>query len=432
MKIVVIGSGGREHAIGHQLARSSRVQEVISCPGNPGLQRLGSCWTDLDPLKDTESFIHRCRDEQIDHVVIGPEAPLVAGLADRLRAAGIRAFGPSAAAARLEGSKAYSKEFMERHRIPTAAHRTITDVRDLPAALDQLPDQVVVKASGLAAGKGVIVCDDRQQAMVAATAMLVENSFGESGKTVVLEERMRGPEVSVLAVAHGTDALVLPTAQDHKPLLDGNLGPNTGGMGAFCPGTIIDAADLDIIRRDVIEPTLQGLCSDGIEYSGVLYAGLMMTESGPRVLEYNCRLGDPETQPVLSRLTSDFTEILEATAEGAPSSASVSWDPRASLCLVLASEGYPAAPRKGQQIRGEVFSEIDDPVQVFHAGTVADGDQINVSGGRVLGVTALGNSLEEARTLAYERAEKIAFDGKIYRGDIGTYQEVRNKTESME
>lgn len=432
MKVVVLGAGGREHAICWQLARSPRIREVIACPGNPGIEKLGSCWVDCDPIGSTAAFIQRCLAEKVDHVVVGPEAPLVAGVADRIREAGIPCFGPGAAAAQLEGSKAYSKDFMHRHRIPTSAYRTISSVADLDAALDALPEQVVVKASGLAAGKGVIVCDDRSQAHLAATGMLSGATFGESGKTVVIEERMFGPEISVLVVVKGTDYLLLPPAQDHKPLLDGNQGPNTGGMGAFCPGTIIDASDLDIISRDVIEPTLHGLCSDGIEYSGVLYAGLMMTESGPRVLEYNCRLGDPETQPVLSRLTSDFTEILEATAEGTPSSASVSWDPRASLCLVLASDGYPAAPRKGQQISGEVFSEIDDSVQVFHAGTIADGDQITVSGGRVLGVTALGNSLEEARNLAYERAEKIVFDGKIYRGDIGTYQEVRNKTESME
>ena len=432
MKVVVLGAGGREHAICWQLARSPRIREVIACPGNPGIEKLGSCWVDCDPIGSTAAFIQRCLAEKVDHVVVGPEAPLVAGVADRIREAGIPCFGPGAAAAQLEGSKAYSKDFMHRHRIPTSAYRTISSVADLDAALDALPEQVVVKASGLAAGKGVIVCDDRSQAHLAATGMLSGATFGESGKTVVIEERMFGPEISVLVVVKGTDYLLLPPAQDHKPLLDGNQGPNTGGMGAFCPGTIVDASDLDIIRRDLIEPTLHGLCSDGIEYSGVLYAGLMMTESGPRVLEYNCRLGDPETQPVLSRLTSDFTEILEATAEGTPSSASVSWDPRTSLCLVLASDGYPAAPRKGQQISGEVFSEIDDSVQVFHAGTIADGDQITVSGGRVLGVTALGNSLEEARNLAYERAEKIVFDGKIYRGDIGTYQEVRNKTESME
>ncbi|MDE0961203.1 MAG: phosphoribosylamine--glycine ligase [Planctomycetota bacterium] len=420
MKVVVIGSGGREHAICWQLARSPRVSEVFACPGNPGMKKIARCWPDCDPIASLDAFIERCKAQQIDHVVIGPEAPLVAGVADRLRSAGIPTFGAGAAAARLEGSKAYSKQFMERHQIPTADHRTIDRIEDLEAALDALPPQVVVKASGLAAGKGVIVCDDRQQARQAATAMLVEDSFGESGRVVVIEERMHGPEVSILAIVDGTDALLLPTAQDHKPLLDGNRGPNTGGMGAFCPGTAIGPSDLDAIRRTIIEPTLEGLVADQIHYSGVLYAGLMMTASGPRVLEYNCRLGDPETQPVLLRLTSDFADILEATADHSPSSASVTWDPRPALCLVLASEGYPAAPRSGQELQGDFYSDLDSPVQVFHAGTRHDGDRCVVSGGRVLGITALGDSLAQARDQAYEKANQIHFEGKIFRQDIGS------------
>ena len=236
---------------------------------------------------------------------------------------------------------------MERHRIPTAAHRTIQSIDELEPALDELPEQVVVKASGLAAGKGVIVCDDRTEADAAARAMLSGESFGEAGKTVVIEERLFGPEVSVLAVVRGTDALLLPPAQDHKPLLDGNLGPNTGGMGAFCPGNIVGPEELAQIRTEVFEPTLEGLVADGVEYSGVLYAGLMWTQAGPRVLEYNCRLGDPETQPVLMRMQGDFADILEATAGDGPSGVSITWDDRTALCLVLASEGYPSAPHKG-------------------------------------------------------------------------------------
>lgn len=433
MKIVVIGSGGREHAICLLLARSPRVHQVICCPGNPGTELLGPRWQDIDPISEPAGFIQRCIEEQIDHVVVGPEAPLVAGVADRIREAGLPCFGPGAAAAQLEGSKAYSKEFMNRHRIPTSAHRTVDAVEDLDAALEALPEQVVVKASGLAAGKGVIVCNDRSEAHRAASEMLSGASFGDSGKTVVIEERMFGPEVSVLIVVKETDYLVLPTAQDHKPLLDGNLGPNTGGMGAFCPGTIVGPVELTEIQEQIIEPTLEGLAADGIEYSGILYVGLMMTESGPRVLEYNCRLGDPETQPVLMRLKSDFADILEATAEDGPSAVSVEWDTRPALCLVLASDGYPAAPRKGQVIEGDLYSSVDDDIQVFHAGT-ANGDDGSciVSGGRVLGVTALADSLEEARSLAYERASRIQFDGKVCRGDIGTYQESLDRSESME
>ncbi|MGE4618537.1 MAG: phosphoribosylamine--glycine ligase [Planctomycetota bacterium] len=432
MKVVVIGSGGREHAICWQLARSPRVSEVIACPGNPGISKIASCWPESDPLRSTEAFIQRCLAENIDHVVVGPEAPLVAGVADRVREAGIPCFGPGVAAARLEGSKAHSKDFMERHRIPTSAYQTIEHADQIEAALDALPEKVVVKASGLAAGKGVIVCDDRSQATEAARGMLSGESFGDSGKTVVIEERLFGPEVSVLAVVRGTDALLLPPAQDHKPLLDGNQGPNTGGMGAFCPGNIVGASEIDEIRRSVIEPTLEGLVSDGVEYSGVLYAGLMMTKSGPRVLEYNVRLGDPETQPVLMRMQSDFAEILEATAGDGPSSASVSWDPRSALCLVLASDGYPATPSKGQIIEGEIYSDLDDDVQVFHAGTstASDGTCV-VSGGRVLGVTALADSLEEAKKRAYEKASEINFAGKIHRSDIGTYQEKSNRAKSL-
>jgi phosphoribosylamine--glycine ligase len=422
MKIVVVGSGGREHAIALQLARSPRVSQVISAPGNPGMARLGACWPALTPSNFAE-FVQRCRDESVAHVVIGPEAPLVDGLADLLRAAGIPCFGPNSQGAMLEGSKAFAKDFMQRHGIPTARSSTLDREDQIDAALADLPERVVVKASGLAAGKGVILCDDHQQAAEVTRGMLQGALFGESGRTVVIEEMMEGPEVSILAVVNGMDALLLPPAQDHKPLGDGNTGPNTGGMGAFCPGTFTTPEDLDLVRRTIVEPSLEGLVKDGIDYSGVLYVGIMWTQEGPRVLEYNCRLGDPETQPVLLRMKSDLVDLLEATSTSGPSSASIQWDPRSALCLVLASDGYPDSPRKGQVIEGDLFSEVDDDVQVFHAGTRLDeSGNVAVSGGRVLGVTALGDDLEEARNRAYARADQIHFDGKIHRTDIGEYR----------
>lgn len=422
MKIVVVGSGGREHAIALQLARSPKVSEVISAPGNPGMSRLGRCWAGVSKSNFSE-FVQRCSEESVAHVVIGPEAPLVDGLADMLRAAGIPCFGPAAKGAMLEGSKAFAKDFMQRHQIPTALSSTVDHEDQIAAALETLPERVVVKASGLAAGKGVILCDDHLQAAEVARGMLNGDLFGESGKTVVIEEMMEGPEVSILAVVNGKDALLLPPAQDHKPLGDGNTGPNTGGMGAFCPGNFTTSEDLDLVRKSIVEPSLEGLIKDGIDYSGVLYVGIMWTADGPRVLEYNCRLGDPETQPVLLRLKSDFVDLLEATSTGSLASANIQWDPRSALCLVLASEGYPDNPTKGQTISGELFSEIDDDVQVFHAGTrFNENDEVVVSGGRVLGVTALGDDLEDARNKAYARADQIHFPGKILRSDIGEYR----------
>ena len=422
MKIVVVGSGGREHAIALQLARSPRVNQVISAPGNPGMARLGSCWPAVSK-SNFQQFVQRCLDDSVDHVVIGPEAPLVDGLADLLRAAGVPCFGPNSKGAMLEGSKAHAKNFMERHGIPTAASCTIHSPAQISEALSRLPEKVVVKASGLAAGKGVILCDDHGHAAEVANGMLNGDLFGESGKTVVIEELMEGPEVSILAVVNGTDALLLPPAQDHKPLGDGNTGPNTGGMGAFCPGTFTTSEDIDLVRRTIVEPSLEGLVKDGVDYCGVLYVGIMWTNEGPKVLEYNCRLGDPETQPVLLSLKSDFADLLEATSTSGPSSASVSWDSRTALCLVLASAGYPENPAKGQVIEGDLFSEIEDDVQVFHAGTqLSESGDILVSGGRVLGVTALGSDLEDAREKAYSRADRIHFEGKTHRNDIGSYR----------
>ena len=418
MKTLVIGSGGREHALAWRLARSPRVTSVALCPGNGGTASLGPSWT-IDPIADPEALCERVRSEGIDRVVIGPEAPLVAGLADRLRAQGVPTFGVGASAARLEGSKAFTKEFLARHDIPTAPFRVVRDADELSGALESFPNGVVVKADGLAAGKGVIVTDDRSEAEAAARAMLDGSSFGDAGRVVVLEEKLRGVEVSMLAFVAGRQHRWLEPAQDYKPRFEGNEGPNTGGMGAFSPADTV--ADLrEEIDRTILHPTLAGLADEGIPYHGLLYIGLMLTDDGPQVLEFNCRFGDPETQPLLARLETDLIDIFEAIDEERLDSLELSWDPRAALCLVLASEGYPGSYPKGKVITGETTSPLDDDVQVFHAGTGLRGEELLTTGGRVFGVTALGKDLAEARARAYARADKISFEGCVRREDIAS------------
>ena len=419
MKTLVIGSGGREHALAWRLARSPRVTEVVMCPGNGGTHALGPRWS-IDPLADPAAFADRVISEGIGRVVIGPEAPLVAGLADTLRERGIPTFGVGARAARLEGSKAFTKEFLSRHSIPTAAFQIVTDPGALPDALEQFEGGVVVKADGLAAGKGVIVCDDKVEAEAAARDMLAGTSFGEAGKVVVLEERLRGVEVSMLAFVSGTQYQWLEPAQDYKPLLEGNHGPNTGGMGAFSPASTVE--DLRTTIDDtILRPTLAGLAQEEIPFQGLLYVGLMLTETGPQVLEFNCRFGDPETQPLLMRLETDLLDVFEAIDEERLDALELSWDPRHALCLVVASKGYPSSYPTGLAVTGPVTSALDDDLQVFHAGTRREegAEALTTAGGRVFGVTALGRDLAEARERAYARAREIEFEGAFFRPDIG-------------
>ncbi len=418
MKALVIGGGGREHALAWKLARSPRIHQVITCPGNGGTALLGPTW-DLDPIRDSTEIESRIGREKIDRVVIGPEAPLVDGLADRLRGAGVVTFGPGASASRLEGSKAFTKEFLSRHQIPTAKYRVLTSPSDVAPALESFSDEVVVKADGLASGKGVVVCSDRAEAERVAIPMLDGTSFGDAGRVVVLEERLIGVEVSILAFVAGTEFRRLEAARDYKPLLDGNHGPNTGGMGSYSPAGTVNTFLAERIDEEIIRPSLEGLAAEGIPYQGVLYVGLMLTEEGPQVLEFNCRFGDPETQPLMLRLETDLVDVIDAIAEQRLGEIELSWDPRTALCVVLSAEGYPARPKTGAQITGPIHSDPEDELQVFHAATRSQDGKLVSAGGRVLGVTALGSDRVEARTRAYEHAHRIHYDGRFFRGDIG-------------
>ncbi|HUH03616.1 MAG TPA: phosphoribosylamine--glycine ligase [Kofleriaceae bacterium] len=419
MHILVVGGGGREHALVWRLARAGH--RVVAAPGNPGIAAIAECAPigagDLDGLEALALERH------VDLVVIGPEAPLVAGLGDRLRARGLLVFGPSRAAAQLEGSKTFSKEFFARHGIRSADFATVTGMAELDAAIARLGDRVVVKADGLAAGKGVVVCSSRDQARAAARRMLEERAFGEAGQRVVIEQRLEGHELSVMALTDGTRYEVLAQAEDHKTIFDGDRGPNTGGMGTVSPAPWATEALIDRVRREIFDPTLTGLAGDGLDYRGVLYAGIMVAPDGvPWILEYNCRFGDPETQPVMCRFASDPGEWLAGAAAGALPTGSIQWDARAAVCVVLAAADYPEAPRKGDRISGLDELEADDLV-VFHAGTALVNGSLVTAGGRVLGVTALGADVTAARARAYAAVDRIEFEGKQFRRDIGAREE---------
>ncbi len=420
MKVLIVGSGGREHALAYAAARSPRVREVLVAPGNAGTAGEPKTRNVAADPGDPGALLELARSARVDLVIVGPEAPLVAGLADRLTAAGIRCFGPPAAAARLEGSKAFAKAFMQRHGIPTARYAKFTE---LTAALDYLaghPLPVVVKADGLAAGKGVIVASSREEAHDALHEMLAARRFGQAGATVVIEEFLAGTEASFMVIAAGEQYLELPTSRDYKRALDGDRGPNTGGMGAISPAPALNSRIRDRVRRRIIEPALAGLAAEGIPYLGFLYAGLMIDSDGePRVLEFNCRLGDPETQPVVLRLQSDLIAAIEAALDGVLDAVTLDSDERAAAGVVLAAAGYPGDHPRGMAIRG--LDAIDDPaVKVFHAATrLNERGEVVTTGGRVLCVTALGQKPAEAREHAYAAASQIAFDHCHLRRDIG-------------
>ena len=431
MNILIIGSGGREHALAWKIAQSPQADQVFVAPGNGGTATENKVENVALSPTDAEALIAFARDRQIELCIIGPEAPLVAGVSDALVAAGLRCCGPSQQAAQLEGSKDFAKAFMQRHAIPTAAYRSFSDRDQALAYLDQVGAPVVVKADGLAAGKGVVVADALDQARAAVEAMLGQGQFGSAGQRVVIEEKLLGEEVSFIVLVSGEQVLPLATSQDHKARDEGDRGPNTGGMGAYSPAPIVTPELQQRIMREVIEPTVTGLRAEGLPYVGFLYAGLMINAEGtPRVLEYNCRLGDPETQPILMRLESDLLELCLAATEGRLAEVEAQWSNQAALGVVMAAGGYPGDYAKGQPISGlnaehdngreaETRNAGGSAGKVFHAGTKRDRDQILTNGGRVLCLTALGADIGEAAAKAYALADLIQFEGAFYRRDIG-------------
>lgn len=420
MKILVVGSGGREHALAWRLARSPRVQVVYVAPGNGGTAREPNLMN--VPITNPDTLAAFAEREKVAFTVVGPEAPLAGGIVDLFRAGGLRIFGATRRAAQLESSKDFAKSFMKRHRIPTAAYETFSEAAAAHAYLDRCGAPIVVKADGLAAGKGVVVASTVQQAHAAVDAMLLDNQLGDAGARVVIEEFLEGEEASFIVMVDGHHVLPLASSQDHKRLHDDDQGPNTGGMGAYSPAPVITPAIHARVLREIIKPTVEGMAAEGIPYTGFLYAGLMIDAEGhPRTLEFNCRLGDPETQPIMARVKSDLVDVVEHALAGTLDRASIDWDRRTALGVVLAAEGYPGTPRLGDEIVGLRGNggAIDDDCFVFHAGTVADGARTLTAGGRVLCVTALGDSVKMAQARAYRAIDSIRFEGMHYRRDIG-------------
>jgi phosphoribosylamine--glycine ligase len=416
MKLMVIGSGGREHAIAWKLAQSPRVQKVYVAPGNGGTARENGL--DNVALAEVPDLVAFAKKESIYLTVVGPEAALAAGVVDAFREAGLRIFGPTRAAAQLESSKDFAKSFMVRHKIPTALHRTFQSAELARAYVSKRGAPIVIKADGLAAGKGVVVAATVEEAHAAIERMMTHKGLGEAGARVVVEDFLEGEEASFIVMSDGTSVLPLATSQDHKRLRDGDEGPNTGGMGAYSPAPLVTPKIHARVMREIIQPAIQGMAQEGMPYTGFLYAGLMIDREGnPKALEFNCRLGDPETQPILLRLKSDLLEPIERALAGTLSRVEADWDRRAALGVVLAAHGYPDEPRKGDAITG--LPPPADDCKVFHAGTRLEGKNLLTSGGRVLCVTALGDSVKMARGSAYEVVDRIRFEGMQYRKDIG-------------
>ena len=416
MNVLIVGGGGREHALAWKIAQSPKVTALFCAPGNPGTAQVA---TNVNlQADDLDDLLQFALDQSIDLTVVGPEQPLVLGLADRFQEKRLKVFGPSAKAAQLEGSKAFSKNLMQKYGIPTAAYAAF-DHADAARAYLKGKGPQVVKADGLAAGKGVFVCAGEAEAVDAVRRIMNDKIFGESGNRIIIEERLEGQEVSLLAFTDGTTVLPMEVAQDHKPAFDGDTGPNTGGMGACSPAPVFTPELKQQVIDRVMLPAVNGMRAEGIPYQGVLYAGLMITTDGPKVLEFNARFGDPETQPIMMRMDSDIVPVLEACANGTLDTCSLEWKPGAAVCVVMASEGYPGSYDKGRPISGLDQANSLPGVSVFHAGTKQDGDIIVTNGGRVLGVTALGGNVQMAIVKAYQAVGKIKWPGVHYRTDIG-------------
>jgi len=419
MKILIVGGGGREHALAWKAAQSEKVDTVFVAPGNPGTaneDKISNVDIGADDISALKTF---AESEAIDLTIIGPENPLVDGIVDEFQQAGLPCFGPSKDAAILEGSKSFSKDFLQRHNIPTAEFQVFTEADAAKEYVKEKGAPIVVKADGLAAGKGVIIAMTENEAIVAIEDMLAGNKFGDAGHRVVIEEFMQGEEASFIVMSDGKNILPLASSQDHKARDEGDAGPNTGGMGAYSPAPVVTDEMHDRIMQEVIEPTIRGMVKEGREYVGFLYAGVMITADGtPRVLEFNCRFGDPETQPIMMRLKSDLIELCQAALDGKLNEVTADWDERAALGVVLASAGYPASASKGDVISG-LSNDFPKGTKVFHAGTSKQDDDVVTAGGRVLCVTALGETVSQAQQLAYQAVAKINWDGMFYRKDIG-------------
>jgi len=417
MNILVIGSGGREHALCWKIRQSKKVERLYCAPGNGGIAQMAEC-ADIK-VDDVELLLQFALRKKIDLTIVGPEASLVAGVVDAFTSKGLKIFGPSQAASLLEGSKVFAKEFMHRRNIPTAVYKIFDDSALALNFLKEAQFPLVIKADGIAAGKGVYVCADLKQAKLAIDEIMVQKIFGPAGDKIVIEECLQGPEVSVLAICDGKHFLVLPTAQDHKRIFDDDLGPNTGGMGTFSPSPLVTIEVLDPIITRIIEPAIRGMYQEGNPFKGILFAGLMLTADGPKCLEFNVRFGDPETQSILPRLQSDIVDLFLAACDGRLNDVRVKWDERPSVCVVIASGGYPGKYQNGFAIKG--LDEIKDlDTFVFHAGTKKEGDILVTNGGRVLGVAAVGKSFEVAAAKAYNAVGKIEFEHMFFRRDIAS------------
>ena len=416
MNVLLIGSGGREHALAWKLSQSKKLTKLFMAPGNPGMAKFGPT-VDIN-INDNNAVVDFAKQNNIALVVVGPEDPLANGVVDACEAAGIKAFGPNKAAAQLEADKAFAKQIMKTNSIPTAETQVFSEYKDAKAYIASRDEPVVVKAAGLAMGKGVFVCNEPFDGILAAEKIMVDKAFGEAGSTVIVEEKLLGQEASILAFVDGRSIYVMETSQDHKPIGEGDTGPNTGGMGAYSPAPVVTEKLMDQIVREVLVPTVDGMNRNGTPYKGILYAGIMITAAGPRVLEYNVRFGDPETQPILMRLKSDLLDVMLAVCDGRLDEVSLEWDERPAICVVMSSGGYPGDYQKGMVINGlEDAAKLKDVV-VFHAGTTSKNGKVVTNGGRVLGVTAMGSNIANAKEVAYNAVDLIDFEGAYCRRDI--------------